>query len=94
MIITRECTYVGPLKTTTIHISPSENRLIHKETVFDTPPELYFIGYFFSTFVVTKGKDTSKRDYMLPLFWELTTHQRGKNFDAFFNLAINPEDFE
>ncbi len=94
VITTKEYADTRPLATNITYVPPGENKLIYNNLVLDTPPELYFIQYFFSSITIIQGVDTSKKDFMNPLLWELTTNERGKNYDANFNLTINPEDFD
>ena len=95
VMITQKYFYDRPSETIITHILPSENILVLKDLVLDTPPELDFIQrYFFSTITITKLNDTSRIDFMNPLLWELTTNQIGKNFDAKYILTVNPENFE
>ena len=95
VITTKEYSDNRPTGTKNTHIAPNENMLIHKDLILSTPPELDFIRlYFFSTITIIKGNNASKRDFMNPQLWELTTNKKGSNYDAKFNLTVNPKDFE
>ena len=95
VITTKEYADNRPVKTTITNILSNENKLIHKDLILDTPPKFNFIQlYFFSIITITNGDETSKRDFMNSSLWELTTNKKGLNYEAFFYLTVNPEDFE
>jgi len=73
-----------------VQINSNETMLIYSDNYFQ-PLSDYMVEYFFEEIIVTKGKYTSKINYIDRKLWGFRKTSKD-HADSY--LTVNPEDFE